>query len=193
MLTLEDMPSGWEAEPRDDPDVNLELSPGCEILNEDLPPGGTPLVESDRFTGPYDQEVASAASAFATKKKAANAMDEYLEATSRCLEELEIGLKKMYSDLLSSMTGEPVATELSLETLAFQELGDTSAVYRLSGNFIAADVTIPLMADIFFMRAGRVAAYLTYTSIGEVNSLEEEVLAETAAEKLAEANASLAK
>ena len=194
VLKLSDMPSGWTKDAPDDDGDDLSLSADCEILNADYPPGGLADAESADFEGPEGQVVSSSASAFPSEDAAQEALDTFTGALSRCRDEFVSAFESFLqepSELSSGDPNVPQEIDISLQDLAFPELGDSSSAYRLEVMMTVEEVSFIFAGDIVFIRAGRMVGGFSYFTFGTANSLEEEVLAETVANKLAEASASL--
>jgi hypothetical protein len=62
LLTLDDLPSGWEADPADEPDGDVAIDDDverCLGVDNDDPLADAPYASSPTFTGPANEEVAA--------------------------------------------------------------------------------------------------------------------------------------
>lgn len=196
VLKLDDMPSGWTKDAPDDDasdgEDDFEFTGECAILNEDTFPGELASAESDDFEGPESQGASSSASVFSDEAVAQEGFEALDSAFALCTDQFAAAFQQALLGEWEQRGYESTQVDISIQELAFPDLGDESTAYRLAGSMSLEGAPFEFTIDFVIMRAGRMAGGFTYMSFFTVNSLEEELLAETAAEKMAEANASLA-
>lgn len=196
VLTLDDFPPGWTGAPPDKSDnSNLGVSDECSALELETFPGQVAEAESNEFTGPDEQEVSSAISVFPTDDAAQGAVDAFNDAFDQCRKELEDALTRLIKEGAEEEAQLPEEVELDLqvnvENLSFERFGDATVAYRIPVKASFIGITLEFTIDLVFMREGKVAGGLFYFALGEVDTDEEAQLAETVADKLEQANASL--
>jgi hypothetical protein len=197
VLTLDDLPSGWTVAPPGDDGGDASVgddfvySGECDTLNEDEFPGEIASAESADFEGAQSQEVSSTASVFSDEAVAQEAFAELDSAFSLCRDQFVAAFEQGLLGEGDQRDFDASQLEVSLEDLAFPEMGDSTTAYRLAGSMNLEGLLFEFTVDFVFMRAGRMAGGFSYMTFGDVNSIEEEVLAEITAEKMAAANASL--
>jgi hypothetical protein len=202
VLKLDDMPSGWTKDAPDDDDLDLEFSGECAFLNEDEFPGEIASAESPDFEGPEGQGVTSFASVFSDETAAQEAVDAFNSSFfGICGDQFVAEYQKALLEEFDLRGYDPsqVEVDVSLQEVTFPELGEAVSAHRLSGTMTLEGIPVAFAVDFVLAREGRIAGGFVYSATGIVfsdtdivNSFEEEVLAETMADKLAEANASLA-
>ncbi len=197
VLKLADMPSGWakDAPDDDDDEGDFEFSEECAILNVETFPEELASAESADFEGPAGQSASSDSSVFTSAEVAKATLQEFNDALSRCQGEYVQAFKTALLEGAGLSEEDALAAGLRI---SFQDgpplpqLGDLMTVNRLEIDMTVEGIDLHMIIDFVAIAEGRLVGGLYYFSVGEVNSLEEEVLAETIANKLAEANASLA-
>lgn len=197
VLKLADMPSGWakDAPDDDDDEGDFEFSEECAMLNVETFPGELASAESADFEGPAGQSASSDSSVFTSAEVAKATLQEFNDTLSRCQGEFVQAFKTALLEGAGLSEEDALAAGLRL---SFQDgpplpqLGDLMTVNRLGIDMTVEGIDLHMIIDFVTIAEGRLVGGLYYFSVGEVNSLEEEVLAEIIANKLAEASASLA-
>lgn len=199
VLKLDDMPNGWTIDAPDDDDDDdgddFVFSEECAILNVETFPGELASAESADFEGPAGQSASSDSSVFTSAEVAKATLQESNDALLRCQGEFVQAFKTALLEGAGLSEEDALGAGLVLSFLdgpPLPQLGDLMTANRLEIDMTVEGIYLHMIIDFVVIAEGRLVGGLYYFSVGEVNSLEEEVLAETMADKLAEANASLA-
>jgi hypothetical protein len=164
VLTLDDLPDGWVANPSDDDDdvdddddqVQAELA-DCLGVDESVLDPDNPEAESPEFTSPTDQEVNAKVAFTPSADDATEALDRIKDdAAPDCLAQ---AMTTLLADNLASQEGVPADLdigEVTVEPLAFPDLGDDSLAHRVTVPVTTQGVTIELYIDQVLTRVGRV-------------------------------------
>ncbi len=194
VLTIEDFPSGWTAAPVDDEEdgeSDFDVSEECAVLNElEHPAGEIATADSGNFEGPERQDASSDSTVFSTGAAAQAVVEAFDDGLTRCRDEFVGAFETALLEEWDLTEGDTRLTglDISVQDLEFPELGDSMTAYRIEITTIVDEIVVPFVIDFVVIRTGRMVGGFSYLSVGSVNSLEEERLAEVVAEKIARAN-----
>jgi hypothetical protein len=200
VLTLDDFPEGWTADPADPDDggSNLDLSEDCQILNRDSLPNEIATRDSDDFTGPESQGVTSGVTVFPTAGDAAAALSAVTDAYATCEDELLPEFEEQFRSGFDEGAGDSGA-ELADITVDLQEVpfttdADATAAFRISYGGTAAGTPFEGAVDFVILQEERLVGGLVFfASAGDPDAAEEQQVAAVQLAKLREGNVGLAK
>jgi hypothetical protein len=189
-MVLDDFPTGWEAEPRDDDDEDDEEEQAklaeCLGIDAALLDAAATHSKSDTFTSD-DLEVEVNISVQPTLDLATEAMGAL--STPETLECYRTSLQQVFDDLMSEPEGEQGRPDavgaITVESLAVGELGDQSFAFRVTVPITLDDQTADIYFDIVGVRSGRATASINFQSV--VLPFDEDLqreLAQTLADRL---------
>jgi hypothetical protein len=162
-LKLEDFPTGWtQALPTTATSQELELPSECQspVLSRKQPSDSIVQVDSPEFDSAAGLQVASRVIVFhdeGTTRKYVDGINKFIETFDRCRQPILEALKK-------SDTPDTQTTDLKLERLSLDSLGDQSISLRLSIFIEVQGTTVSLQSDLLVVRVGRVVSLLGYLS-----------------------------
>ncbi len=180
VLTLDDMPTGWEVAPaEDEEEAQAEedeldeafaecLDIDVSELQSDSPTADSGFVNSD------DEEVTSKVTVSASEAEIQDDIDRFRDETAQgCY--VDVVSEVLATRLISS--GEDVEIgEITFNELSFEDLGDDSIAFRLTVPLSSEGVDVDLYVDYVIARKGRVAVtnsfQTTFTPFDEAVALE---------------------
>lgn len=177
LLTLDDFPAGWEAQPADedeeDEETQRRIAECVGVAYEDLYQGdSSATADSQKFVSTDDSEVSNSVNVGADEDWAANAfeiasrpefrectIDETRKAIDEAAEEedLEVG-------------------ELSLNEISFDDYGDDTLAFRLTIPLEVQGLSLEATGDFVLVRVGR--ALTTVTTFSTETPFDVETLSE---------------
>lgn len=196
VLTLDDLPAGWTAEPQDDDDdEDAEFSGECARLNQDEFPGEVASADSDKLTGPDNQIVYASAIAFASEDLARNALESYQLLENDCRNQLEDVLTSAFRESFAEdgvSDAELATLQVTVEDLAFPRIRESLTAYRVVWRAELRGMPIGGTMDFTFWREGKMFGGIVYLAFGNGPDMaDEEGVAKILADKVKQANDSL--
>jgi hypothetical protein len=152
VLSLDDFPSGWRAEPEDD-----EENQGPECLDLDF----SDLTVNGRAESPdFLRGEATLVSSLAAVFDSANAAEAAFERLANQ------GLADCLADWMREQSDEDVQiTDASAGELAFPDLGDRSAAYQVALQLETEGFTPSAFADLVFIQRERALSLLMFVDV----------------------------
>lgn len=166
VLTLDDMPAGWESTPADDDedeDIQADLA-DCLGVDDDELDGDNPKAVSPDFSSPNDEEVSATVTVTPSAEDASrrleilegeDALPCYAEAFTDALEK-EMATTDAPDDLEFG--------DVTFDPLDFPELGDGSVAYRVTVPFSTQGISVDLYLDLVAVQVGEVGISAQYMS-----------------------------
>jgi len=195
VLTLDDLPGGWTNSDVSGAYADLELSGNCSRLNGRGAgfPDEVASRDSDSFTGPSGQELASTVSAFTSPETAAAALQLADDLVHQCTDQLEEALKRAIRNAAADRNLDRLLDDIDavVEAAGFTALGDETAAYRLKADFSALVFDYEVNGHIIVIRDGALTGVLLYAVLGDLDEEDELSVAAALAGKLRKAEESL--
>lgn len=201
VLTIDDLPAGWEIDPpdedTDEDEPDFLFTGECQPFNDiDNFPGEIANAESDDFEGPEGQSFTSDATAFASDKAAKDAFNLVRTLRITCSDQM----RKMFTTALKdSFLEDGTATEAELATLhvivgdlPFPQFSDHADAYRVDIQIDVSGIAFHFKMHFPYWVHGKLIGSVTYmTFVGEPDMTKEALIAKIAFDKLVEAEATL--
>jgi hypothetical protein len=196
VLTLSDLPEGWKpSEIGSAALAGIELGGECSLLNGRGAgfPGAVASADSEPFSGPGDQELASTITAFTDIASAELAVRLADDLVVQCTDQVEEALKEAIrraaaESNLAQLLGD---IEASVEPGSFRELGNETRAYRLRADFSALLLSFEVNGHIVVIRQGPLTGVMLYAVLGALDEESENAIATALSGNLAEAEDTL--
>jgi hypothetical protein len=179
-LKLEDFPAGWTQAPASlAAPQELDLPSECQspVLSRKQPPDSIVQADSPEFDSAGGQKVSSRVIVFRDEGAAqeyVDAVNEFIEAFDHCRQPLLDAIRKSTGELTGGAEGETTpgtrTTDLKLERLSLDSLGDQFIAPRLIISIETQGVGLSLQSDLLVIRVGRMVSLLSYLSTGSAPS-----------------------
>jgi hypothetical protein len=165
LLTIDDFPTGWEAEPADEPDSDVVVDDELErCLGVDIaePLLDAPQAVSPTFTGPADEQIGASVTIASTTDAAVRAIEPLQRPDApRCFNEA-------FEAQMGSASGRPEGVEIgepTFERVPLEIVADESVVMRDTLSVTYQGVEVSLHGASAFARVGRgLIALTSYSS-----------------------------
>ena len=189
LLTPDDLPPGWLAEPEDededeDEETDFEFTGECETFDDEDLPGSVASADSDELTGPDDQVLVTSAVVFPSEEMAEAAVTGFERLTEICREQLKDGMVELFRDVFEERGADDAEVTVTVEDLPFEELGSGLGSYRINWSFAFEGRSAHGSMDFIFWRQGRLVGAISYMRTGDDNPREERELAQLVDAKL---------
>lgn len=194
-MTLTDLPEFWTVGMPEDANVNIDLSPGCDIFDPGIAFPESVLVEqSDVFLGRGEQQASFVTAVFREESDAIAALESQDALVERCRDEFLEAMEQAARDEAAERgvnLGSLADIEVGIEETDFASLGDDTQARRASVVVSVVGVRTIFDADIVVVRSGRMMGAMTYSNFQFIDEEEEEMIARNMTDRLAAADASL--
>ena len=168
VLTLDDMPTGWEAAPPEDEeqqeaeedDADQAMADCLDIDVSELQ-GDSPTADS-RFVNSDDEQVSSEVTVAASETEVQAGIDRIRdEAGQSCF--LEV-IQYIAQDSFAS-DGDIEVGEATFNELSFEDLGDDSIAFRLTVPISSQGIDVDLYVDYVLVRKGRAGVQTSFHTV----------------------------
>ena len=194
VLTLDNLPENWaQSEIGAQALAGLALTGDCAALNGRGAgfPGEVATADSEPFSGPHNQQLASTVSAFSDTGAAQAAVRRANELVVQCRGQIEDALKQAIQSAAGDLGRLIGGISASVEPAKFKPLADETSAYALKGEISTLLTSIDVNGHILVIRKGPLTGVLLYATLGSLDSGEEEGIASALATKLASGEALL--
>ncbi len=195
LMTLKDLPEFWSLGDPDDSNLDVELTPECDVFDTDISfPGAAATDEAPLYDGTEERMATFITAAFREERTAVAAFDGLDRLVERCrpefLEAIEEAARREAEDRGFAL-GPFGRVDVALNDHDFVPLGDQSQAFRVLVKVRVLGIGTDFTLDIIAVRAGRMIGTMTYSNFGELDTVEEEAIARTMTDKLTKADAAL--
>jgi hypothetical protein len=216
LLTLDDLPDGWDAGPRDDDDEDdpFEDEEFAEALgeecaeqidlfeDEDSFPDSEVDIESDFFDDPDtddEEEVGSGIAIYRDSDELDEAWDQVTSFISDCEDDFERAFAEFFDALIEEEQASQgggfaiTASDVSFESSEVDDLGDDAFQWTFTFEVELAelDFSLQIEGNVLFVRTGRTVATFEWTDYGEFDRGLADELTELVVERAEEADEAL--
>jgi hypothetical protein len=194
VLTVNDLPNGWtRSEIGAAALAGLSLNGDCAALNGRGAgfPGEVATADSEPFTGPQSQQLASTVSAFTDTEAAHAAVRRANDLVLQCKDQIQEALKQAIQKAAGDLSRLIGGISASVEPAQFKSFSDETSAYRLKAEISTLLTSIDVNGHILVIRKGPLTSVLLYATLGDLNAGEEEGIASALATKLASGEALL--
>ena len=194
VLTLDNLPEGWASSEIGAQALSgLSLSGDCAALNGRGRDFSAELAtaDSEPFSGPHNQQLASTVSAFSDVEAAKAAVRRANDLVLQCREQIQEALKQAIQSAAGDLRRLIGNISASVGPAQFKPFGDETSAYALKADVSALLTSIDVNGHIIVLRKGPLTGVLLYATLGDLDAGEEEGIASALATKLASAEASL--
>lgn len=195
LMTIADLPEFWAEGGAGDTNVDLDLSPACDIFDPDVAfPDSVAVEQSAVFLGRDERQASFTTAVFREEEDARAAFAGQADLVERCHDEFLEVIEQAARDQAAERgfpLGPLARVSVALEPINFPSLEDDTSARRARVAISLIGVTVRFDADIIVVRSGRVMGAMTYSNFESIDLLEEETIARTMATKLAAADSSL--
>lgn len=164
VLTIDDMPPGWQAEAPDDDDDDdesgdQELADCMRIDVEELNDDDNVSAESDEFTSPDDAQISSEVSLAADEESSTKSF--------------ELAGRPEFRDCMAAELEEELADDdevevgdITIDEVSFEQLGDETVAFRVNLPMSLQGMNFNASMDFVMVRVGRGSVLLSGLGIG---------------------------
>lgn len=195
LMTLDDLPQFWTVGDPDDTNLDVELSPECDVFDTNVSlPGATATDAALPYNGTEARMATFITAAFQDEQTAITAFDGLGPLVDRCgpelLQAIEETARREAAELGFDL-GPLGRVDVTIDDHEFVQLGDQSQALRVLVEVRVLGIGTDFTLDIIVVRAGRMMGTMTYSNFGKLDTVEEQNIARTMTGKLSDADAML--
>jgi hypothetical protein len=195
LMRLTDLPQFWTVGNLDDTNLDVELSPECDVFDTDVSfPGAAASNDSPPYDGTEERMATFLTAAYQEEAAATAAFDGLDLLVERCrpefLEAIDEAARQEAEERGFGL-GPFGRVDVALDDQEFIPLGDQSQTLRVFVEVRVLGIGTDFTLDIIAVRVGRMMGAMTYSNFGDLDPVEEELIARDMTAKLAAADATL--
>lgn len=182
VLTVEDMPAGWESAPNDDtddPEAEQQVADCVGVEVSDVENDANATADSDEFTSPEGTQVSSSTEVAADEQWMTNAFA--IQGT----EQFRSCIAESLQQELAQESQDVEWGEVRVFPMVFRTFGDETSAFRVAVTAETQSGAMEVNVDLIMARVGRASAALSVVSTtGPMGAAEEAGYLEAMVERL---------